>query len=157
MNNSWPALIVAVVLVVFGASLMVSHVRSWRRRRGDLNLDEDGRAYFEKRYRRRMRISATFIILGILIGVGDALLPMHKNQPVAITLYWIGVLLLTGWVLLQGFGDLWSTAAYTGAELTRIQQKRRELERQLVEFKHRNLGSRDFDNSSEPWCFRATM
>jgi hypothetical protein len=150
VNNSWPALIVAVVLIVFGASLMVSHVRTRRRRRGDLRLEENERAFFENRYRRRMRISATFIILGILIGVGDALLPMHKNQPLVISLYWIGVLLLTGWVLLQGFGDLWSTAAYTGAELTRIRQKRDELERQLVEFKHRNLGGRDFDDSPEP-------
>ncbi|HEV8003092.1 MAG TPA: hypothetical protein VGP63_24615 [Planctomycetaceae bacterium] len=150
MNNRWPALIVAVVLVAFGTSLMVSHVRSWRRRRGSLAFDEGERAFLERRYRRRMRISATFIILGILIGAGDAVLPMHKNQPLAITLYWIGVLVLTGWVMLQGLGDLWSTAAHTGAELTRIRQKRHELERQLVEFKHRNLGDRGFDESREP-------
>jgi hypothetical protein len=149
VNNFWPGLIVATVLVVFGASLMVSHVRSWRRQRGDLRHDENDRAYFEKRYRRRMRISGTFVILGILIGVGDGLLPMQRNQPLVIGLYWIGVLLLTGWVVLQGFGDLWSTATYTDTELTRIQQKRSELERQLVEFKHRTLGERDFDNTAE--------
>jgi hypothetical protein len=149
VNNPWPALIVAVVLVVFGTSLMVAHVRSRRRQRGKLVLDEDERGFFHKRYRRRMRIAATFIILGILIGVGDALLPMHKNQPIAITLYWIGVLVLTGWVMLQGLNDLWSTAVYTSTELSRIQQKRHELERQLVEFKHRNLGERDFDNTAD--------
>jgi cation transport ATPase len=149
VDNRWPALIVAVVVIVFGASLMVSHVRSARRHRSDSDREENERAYFEKRYRRRMRISATFIILGILIGVGDAILPMHKNQPLVITLYWIGVLVLTGWVMLQGLSDLWSTAAYTDAELTRIREKRRELERQLVEFKHRNLGGRDFGDSAE--------
>ena len=74
---------------------------------------------------------------------------MQRNQPLVIGLYWIGVLLLTGWVVLEGFGDLWSTATYTDTELTRIQQKRSELERQLVEFKHRNLGDRDFDNTAE--------
>jgi hypothetical protein len=149
VNNPWPALIVAVVLVVFGTSLMVAHVRSRRRQRGKLGLDEDERGFFQKRYRRRMRIAATFIILGILIGVGDAFLPMHKNQPTVITLYWIGVLVLTGWVMLQGLNDLWSTAVYTSTELSRIHQKRNELERQLVEFKHRNLGERDFDNTAE--------
>jgi hypothetical protein len=147
VNNPWPALIVAIVLIVFGTSLMASHVRSWRRRRGAIEGNE--LAFFEKRYRRRVRIAATFIILGVLIGVGDALLPMHKNQPMAITLYWIGVLVLTGWVMLQGFGDLWSTAAHTGAELSRIRQKRHELERQLVEFKHQNLPGRGFDESTE--------
>jgi hypothetical protein len=149
VDNRWPALIVAVVLITFGASLLVSHVRSWRRRSGALAVDENEFAFFQKRHRRRMRIAATFVILGVLIGVGDALLPMHKNQPLAITLYWIGVLILTGWVMLQGFGDLWSTAAYTGAELSRIRQKRHELERQLVEFKHRNRADRGFDESSE--------
>jgi hypothetical protein len=150
VDNRWPALIVATVVIVFGASLMVSHVRSWRRQNGAADRDENDRAFFEKRYRRRMRISATFIILGILIAVGDAVLPMHKNQPLAITLYWIGVLILTGWVMLQGLSDLWSTAAYTDAELTRIREKRRELERQLVEFKHRNLGGRNFGDTPEP-------
>jgi hypothetical protein len=149
VNNFWPGLIVAVVLVVFGASLMVSHVRSWQRQRGNLRLDENERRYFEKRYRRRMRISGTFVVLGILIGCGDALLPMRMNQPLVIGLYWIGVLVLTGWVVLQGFGDLWSTAAYADAELTRIREKRHELERQLVEFKHRNLDDREFDGASD--------
>jgi hypothetical protein len=149
VNNPWPALIVAVILVLFGTSLMVAHVRSWRRQRGKLGLDEDERGFLQKRHRRRMRIAATFIILGILIGVGDAFLPLHKKLAMAITPYWIGVLLLTGWVMLQGVNDLWSTAVYTGTELTRIQQKRHELERQLVEFKHRNLGERDFDNTAE--------
>jgi len=149
VNNPWPALIVAVILVLFGTGLIVAHVRSWRRQRGKLCLDEDERGFLQKRYRRRMRIAAAFIVLGILIGVGDAFLPMHKHQPTAITLYWIGVLVLTGWVMLQGFSDLWSTAVYTSTELSRIKQKRHELERQLVEFKHRNLGERDFDNTAE--------
>jgi hypothetical protein len=48
-----------------------------------------------------------------------------------------------------GFSDLWSTAVYTGAELSRIRQKRNELERQLVEFKHRNLGDRNFDEKTD--------
>jgi cation transport ATPase len=147
VNNRWPALIVAAVLVVFGASLMMSHVRTRRRQRDETDRDENERAHLDQRYRRRMRISGTFVVLGVLIGVGDAVLPMHKNQPLVITLYWIGVLLLTGWVLLQGVGDFWSTAAYTGAELGRIREKRRELERQIVEFKHQNLGHRDFDES----------
>ena len=149
MNNPWPALIVAALLVVFGASFMVSHFRSWRRQLGRPNLDDNERAYLEKRYRRRMRTSAAIIILGILIGGGDLVLPRLKNQPLIFTFYVIGLLVLTGWVMLQGFGDLWSTATYTDAELARIRNQRRELERQLVEFKHRNLGDRDFDSATD--------
>jgi hypothetical protein len=149
VNNPWPELIVAVVLIVFGATFMASHVRSWRRQQGNLHLDAIERAYFEKRYRRRMRTSAAIIVLGILIGLGDVVLPKFKNQPLIFTFYVLGLLILTGWVMLQGLGDLWSTATYTDAEMTRIREKRRELERQLVEFKHRNLGDREFDGTAE--------
>jgi phosphatidylglycerophosphate synthase len=150
VNNIWPEVIVAVVLMLFGATFMASHVRSWRRHRGSLHLDSSERAYFEKRYRRRMRTSAAIIILGILIGLGGVVLPKLKNQPLIFTFYVLGLLVLTGWVMLQGLGDLWSTATYTDAELTRIRNQRHELERQLVEFKHRNLGDREFDGTTEP-------
>ena len=149
MDNRWPALIVAVVLVIFGVFLMASHVRTRRRLRGDSRLEDNDQAFFDQRHRRRMRIAALFVILGILIGVGDALLPMHKQQPLAITLYWIGVLLLTGWVMVLGVGDFWSTAVHTAAEFSRIRQKRQEFEQQLVEFKHRHLGNRELDDHAE--------
>ncbi len=87
-------------------------------------------------------------ILGVLIGMGDALLPFQRRHPVPTTLYWIGVLLLTGWVMLLGFGDLWSTVAYGRAELARVRQKQRELERQVVEFKHRNLDGRGSEDAA---------
>jgi hypothetical protein len=149
VNNSLPAIIVAVMLIVFGAGFMTSHVRSWRRQLGYADLDDNDRAFFEKRYRRRMRTSAAIIVLGVLIGVGDVVLPRLKNEPLIFTFYVLGLLVLTGWVMLQGFGDLWSTATYTDAELTRIRTKRQELERQIVEFKHRNLPEREFDGHAE--------
>jgi hypothetical protein len=148
VNNPWPALAVAVALVGIGVSLMTSHVRSWRRQRTDPTLDEQDRVYYHRRYRRRMQISAMLAILGVLIGMGDAMLPFQGKHPIPTTLYWIGVLLMTGWVMLLGFGDLLSTAAYGRAELARVRQKQRELERQVVEFKHRNLDGRGSEDAA---------
>jgi len=148
VNNPWPALAVAVALVGIGVSMMSSHVRSWRRQRSDPTLEERDLVYYRRRYRRRMQISAMLAILGVLIGVGDALLPFQRRHPIPTTLYWIGVLLMTGWVMLLGFGDLLSTAAYGRAELARVRQKQRELERQVVEFKHRNLDGRGSDDAA---------
>jgi hypothetical protein len=139
VNNPWPALIVAVILVTAGVSLVRAHGRTWRRQQTDPTLEEADRIYYGRRYRRRMRISAVLAILGVLIGLGDALLPFQKRHPGPISLYWIGVLLLTCWIMLLGFADFWSTAAYTRAELARVRKKQRELERRVVEFKHRNL------------------
>jgi hypothetical protein len=141
VNNTWPALIVAAILLAIGISMMASHVRSWRRQQADTTLDERDLAYYRRRFRRRMQMSAILAILGVLIGLGDVMLPFQKRHPIPVSLYWIGVLLLTGWVILLGFGDLWSTAAYGRVELARVRQKRRELERQVIEFKHRHLES----------------
>jgi hypothetical protein len=148
VNNPWPALAVAVALVAIGVSMMSSHVRGWRRQQSDPTLDERDLVYYRRRYRRRMQISAIIAILGVLIGMGDALLPFQRRHPLPTSLYWIGVLLLTGWVMLLGFGDLLSTAAYGRAELARVRQKQRELERQVVEFKHRNLDGRGSEDAA---------
>jgi hypothetical protein len=141
VNNPWPGLIVGVILVIIGVIMMRSHIRTWRFQESDPTLEDADRLYYGRRYRRRMRISAILAILGVLIGLGDVLLPLQKRHPGPSSLYWIGVLLLTGWVMLLGFADFWSTAAYTRAELARVRQKQRELERRVVEFKHRNLGA----------------
>ena len=148
MNNPWPALVVAVALVGIGVGMMSSHVRGWRRQQSDPTLDERDLVYYRRRYRRRMQISAIIAILGVLIGMGDALLPFQRRHPLPTTLYWIGVLLLTGWVMVLGLGDLWSTVAYGRAELARVRQKQRELERQVVEFKHRNLDGRGSEDAA---------
>jgi len=140
VNNPWPALIFGVALVSIGIGLLRWQIRSWRGRQNDANLDDHERTYYGRQFRRRVQISATFAILGVLIVAGDLLLPMQRQQPLLTTLYWIGVLLLTGWVMLLGMGDFWSTASHSRAELTRVRMKHRELERQVVEFKHRHLG-----------------
>jgi MFS family permease len=147
VNNPWPALIVAVILVLIGAAMMASHVVAWRRQQSDPTLEQDDRDFYRRRYRRRMQISGTFAILGVLIGLGDALLPQQGRHPWPITFYVIGLLLLTGWVLLLGIAEFLSTAARGRVELARIRQKQSELERQVVEFKHRNLADHDEEDS----------
>lgn len=137
MNNPWPALIVGVVLIASGSLAMRSHMRSWRRQQNDPTFEDRDREYYQRRYRRRMQMSAILVILGILIGGGDVLLPFQWRHPGPVALYWIGVLLLTGWLILLALADLISAFAYGRVELARVRQKHRELERQVVEFKHR--------------------
>ena len=125
------------MLVASGSLAIRSHIRSWRRQKDDPTFEDRDREYYGRRYRRRMQMSAILVILGVLIGVGDVLLPFQKAHPGPVALYWIGVLLLTGWLILLGLADFFSTLAYGRVELARVREKRRELERQVVEFKHR--------------------
>lgn len=145
MNNPWPALVVGIVLIASGSFAIRSHMRSWRRQQVDPTFEDRDREYYQRRYRRRMQMSGILVILGVLIGAGDALLPFQKAHPGPVAMYWIGVLLLTGWLILLGLADLISTMAYGRIELARVQQKHRDLERQVVEFKHRleDRGSED--------------
>ena len=128
-----------LVLVASGSFAIRSHIRSWRRQQDDPTFQDRDRQYYGRRYRRRMQMSAILVILGILIGVGDVLLPFQKAHPGPVALYWIGVLLLTGWLILLGLADLFSTVAYGRVELARVRQQRHDLERQVIEFKHRHL------------------
>jgi hypothetical protein len=141
VNNPWPALIVGVVLVFGGSLAIYLHRRSWRRLQDDPTFEGPDREFYGRRYRRRMQMSAILVIDGLLIGAGDVLLPIGKNHPGPVALYWIGVLLLTGWLMVLGLAELVSSAARSRIELARVQQNHRDLERQVIEFKHRNFGN----------------
>src|SRR5690242_13389794 len=104
---------------------MLSHRRSWRWQQADSELSERDRQFYRKRYLRRMPIAGMLILLGILIGAGDLLLPVQKNRPLLVTLYWIGVLMLTGLVILQALGDWWQTAQHVSSDFLQVRNKRR--------------------------------
>ena len=124
------------ILIVVGAVLMRSHAKVWRLQKNDSQLEFDDRSYYYARYRRRMQTSGMIALLGFLIPLGDAL--FHpKVAPLWVTLYWIAVLLLAGWVIVMGLGDWASTVAHTRASLARIRQKQRELEQQLSQIRRR--------------------
>ena len=59
------------------------------------------------------------------------------KNPLVPTFYWIAVLLLTLWVVLQGFGDMLTTATHARASLARVRRKRRELEKEISELQSR--------------------
>lgn len=132
-----PEISVGVTVLGIGIGMMSSHARSWRHQQNVPNLSDDERRYYFRRYRRRMQISGMLALDGILIALGGILF-LIPPRPLVLSLYWLGVLLLTGWVILLAMGDYWSTAARGRIELARVQQKKRELARDIVEFKHRH-------------------
>jgi phosphatidylglycerophosphate synthase len=138
VNNPWPGVSFGAALVGIGISFLMSHVRSWRRQRGNPDLETAQRTFYERRFRRRAQIASLLIIIGVLLGVGDLALsvPPFNRTPLLAAILLGSALLLTVWVVLLAFAEFWSTVANARAELARVDRKRRDLERQIVELKH---------------------
>lgn len=129
------AAVMGGLLVLVGLVLMSTHIRT-RRGNRDLPRDDPDRVHIDRQFRRRMRTSGTISLLGVAIAIGDVL-PILRKNPDLFGIYWICVLLLTVWVMLQGFGDYFSTRSYAKSALPRIRREQRELQQQLAEIKRR--------------------
>lgn len=140
--NDWMAPIAGGILVLVGLSLVAAHVRSHKRNQQQQDLDDAARSHLNSRYRRRMQASGMIAVLGVLIAVGDKL-PILNKKPGLFAVYWIGVLLLTGWVMLLAMGDYVATRAHGRAALARLRKKQLELEQEIAEIKRRGSNGRD--------------
>lgn len=143
MNELLVTGITGAILLVFGLAMIRSHRQSWAAQKNDAELPEAERVYLYRRYRRRMQTSAMLVVLGILIALGDALVPWRNLPPIAYFIYWGGVLLLTLWVILLAFGDMASTRVHARISLAQVQEKRRQLEQELAEYRNRRSNGRE--------------
>jgi len=124
-------------LVIIGSLMIRAHRRAWSDQKNDPDLPDADRIYFHRRYRRRMQTSSMMVVVGILLGLGGAVIPWQNFRPLVWTAYWWGVLLLTFWMVLQALGDLFSTRVRAQATLEEVRRKRHELERQIEQYKSR--------------------
>ncbi|WP_166820258.1 hypothetical protein [Thalassoroseus pseudoceratinae] len=137
MNDSLVAITAGVGLVLVGLSFLRWNIREWREAKNSPLHDDHDREHYYKRFRRRVQTTSLLILVGVLIPVGDWLIIRGKN-PLVATVYWCVVLLLIVWIVLLAFADMVATRMYSRVELSKIQQKKRELERQLTQIKSRN-------------------
>ena len=134
----WSSLLISSFLLLCAAGLMASHVRSWRNVLGQRQgLDSREFDYRWRQYRRRMQTSAMLGLLAVALLVGQ-LIQRLSLPPLAVFVFWGGVLLLVVWLALLAVADIVATKHYFGklrrdflieqaklqAELRRIQQLR---------------------------------
>lgn len=100
-----PGLVVGILLVVSALLMLWSHVRTWQSRRSDPEIDEADRSFWYRQYVRRMQASGLMLLIGLLIPLGDSLIPWRK-APALFAIYWMFVLALVGWVILLAVSDL---------------------------------------------------
>lgn len=136
-NNNWiPSALAAIVLVAGSVALIRSHLRTWRQRQSDPEIDPGDLLHYSGQFRRRMQASSLLGVIGLMIGAGDMLIPWPRF-PRFFALYWGAILLLTGYLILLAMADALATAAHTRAALARIRAQRRQLERNAAELKER--------------------
>lgn len=131
------------LLALAGGVAMWLHARAWRRQQ-DEDLEEPDRVHYRGRYRRRMQVSGLIALVGLMIGLGDALVPWQK-VPTLFAIYWLAVILFATWILVLGLADMFATRAHTQAALARIRSQQRVLERQLAEAR----AQRDAEDGNE--------
>ena len=140
MPDWLPMTITGASLLVLGVLMMRSHTRTWRYRQSDESLDEGESQYFKSQYRRRMQTSAIIALLGVMLFVGDVVLPLfleRKNLAAVFGVYWLVVLLLTLWIFVLAWGDVAAIRVHSQTALARNRRKQQELEKQIVELKRR--------------------
>jgi len=125
-----PALTFGVFLVGLGIVFLRSHWLTWQRRQDDPEGAAKSLHFHRSQFRRRMQTSALIIAIGVLIPVGDALFVHFPNRMV-FGLYWFGVLVLVGWVVVLAMADLVAGRVYTHNAMQDVEERKRALEREV--------------------------
>ena len=125
-----PSIAFGGLVVLFGAGMLMLHSAARRRGFQSADISDEELRYLERRNRRRMQTSGLLVLIGVLIPLGDEILPM-SHAPGWFAVYWTTVLLLTIWVAVLGVSDLVSTSTHGKAALARVNKKRRELEHEV--------------------------
>lgn len=122
-----------------GLVMIRAHLRAWQKHEQDEALTPADRQHFRKQFRRRMQTSTGIVIVGILLPIGDFIIPWQRlaNGPQLFALYWAGVLLITVWIILMALGDLTMTRLHSQSAMATHRAHIRELEQQVAEMRAR--------------------
>lgn len=127
-NNWLPAVLFGISLFLFGAVLMITHWQVWQQQR-EHRIEAVEFRHLRNRYVRRMQTSAGVATLGLLVAAGDVWI--WDFGPAAAAVFWIGVLLLAGWVGLLAAGDFLSIRTWSQTLKAQNENSRRALQAEL--------------------------
>lgn len=128
----WPFLVAAIAILAVAALLVAWHRRAWRRALGGRLSAAELKFAFEQ-YRRRMQTSVMLGLVGVLIFAGP-----WVTAPLAILLYWLGVIVLVLWIMLLAGADMLATRLYYAQLETEHHVKQFKLEAKLAAARKRN-------------------
>jgi len=135
-----PGLICTALLVLVGLFLVRWHWRSWKRIENDPEQATLTR-WFQSR--RRMQVAGLIVFEGLLLCVGDAILPILQRAdwitPRQLAAMWgidmLAILLVAIWLVLLAMGDLAVAVAQARLERLRAGQQERSLCEEIERFR----------------------
>ncbi|MEZ6131525.1 MAG: hypothetical protein R3C59_22885 [Planctomycetaceae bacterium] len=120
------------LVAAVGIALVCFHVRQHRTHQRNQYLDDSDRRFFEHQYVRRMQTSALTVTLGSLIGL-CGYLKVFEDSPLFATVYVVGLLLLSLWLILLAFTDAIATRVYASRIDRHNRSTRKTLQQALAE------------------------
>ncbi len=110
MSDLWACGLFSLTIVAVAAGLCVWHVRVWRACvRGEADAAEFD--FRRRQCRRRLQASVMLGLLGLSVSGGGVMMLFRLN-PMAITLYWLAVFVLLGWLALLALADMVASKHY---------------------------------------------
>lgn len=128
-----PAILFSLFLLAVVISLLVLHVRAWRKAR-QAKLEPVERRFAHRQFLRRMQASAMLGLVAVSIPAGSFI--PHLRWPTVFVFFWSAVAMLVIWVLLLAMIDILATGRHTleasRRNLTEEAKLRAELRRHLL-------------------------
>ena len=132
-----PALVAGSLLILFGAGSLWRLFAARRVQIADPEHTEEDRLFGRNQFRRRVQTSGLICLIGVLILVGDLVIPWGRNgrgDKVAATfwfaIYWSGIIILALWVMLLALGDFAAIRANSEGKMSRLRAAQRSLQRE---------------------------
>jgi len=137
-----PALITGTLLILFGGGYVWRHINARKAQLADPESAPEDRAFERQQFRRRVQTSGLICLIGILIIVGDVVIPWGRNgrgDKIAATfwfaIYWCGVILIALWVMLLALGDFLAIRTNSQGKLSRLRAAQQSLQREAERLK----------------------
>lgn len=122
-----PGLLFGGFLIVLSLFMLFVQRRAFHEL-GENEVEGRERDFLLRRIRRRTQVAGMILIIGIMIPVGDTLIPWQKAVA-TFAIYWIIVIILALWTILLAFADMAATQMHTSVELTKLQHQQENLRR----------------------------
>jgi len=125
----WISIGFSSVLLLSAAALLIGHRRAWREAVAEAE-DADELAYRRRQFRRRVQTSLMLALIAIALPVGQWL-TIAIGSLLFAAIYWSGVLVMVGWVMLLAGADILATKMYFTRRRNHNSVERAKLRAQL--------------------------